>query len=274
MLSRVVASRATRAVLSCRNLIGRPSTNTRLWSVFSGLSATTRAVSQKPFLQTACACSKICACGAHKLTQGDSDLLGFLNDEIKFEKESAKDVPKANLFKANIDGTSVSLEREFNGERIVVNFDLNQNVNEDEAYVSENESDNEKDEAQVAGDIVSYPYFNVDIIKSTGQTLQFACEYNQGVLPKAEGAENEEEELFQIVNVTVLKSSEEAETKSLYAAETENFDPNLYTMLLNMLSERGVDDPFAHWLLEYSTALEHQHYIKFLQDLHGFIKQN
>jgi len=44
-------------------------------------------------------------------------------------------------------------------------------------------------------------------------------------------------------------------------------------MLLNMLAERGVDSGFAQWLLEYSTTLEHQHYIKFLEDLQGFIKQ-
>jgi hypothetical protein len=39
-----------------------------------------------------------------------------------------------------------------------VSFDLNQNVNEDEAYVSENESDDEKsgdldETSQVAGDV-------------------------------------------------------------------------------------------------------------------------
>lgn len=61
---------------------------------------------------------------------------------------------------------------------------------------------------------------------SQGQTLRFSCEYNQGVVPKAEGpAEDEDDELFQIVNVAVLKSSEEAESKTLYAAETENLDP-------------------------------------------------
>lgn len=47
---------------------------------------------------------------------------------------------------------------------------------------------------------------------------------------------------------------------------------NLYVMLLNMLAERGVDNDFCQWLLDYSTALEQQHYVKFLEDLHGFVK--
>lgn len=49
---------------------------------------------------------------------------------------------------------------------------------------------------------------------------------------------------------------------------------NLYTMLINMLAERGVDSGFAQQLLDYSTALEHHYYIKFLENLENFIKQN
>ena len=47
---------------------------------------------------------------------------------------------------------------------------------------------------------------------------------------------------------------------------------NLYMMLLNMLAERGIDKTFCQWLLDYSTAVEQQHYVKFLEDLHGFVK--
>lgn len=43
-------------------------------------------------------------------------------------------------------------------------------------------------------------------------------------------------------------------------------------MLLNMLAERGVDNEFCQWLLDYSTAQEQQHYIKFLEDLQDFVK--
>lgn len=43
-------------------------------------------------------------------------------------------------------------------------------------------------------------------------------------------------------------------------------------MLLNMLAERGIDNNFCQWLLDYSTALEQKQYIQFLEDLQGFVK--
>lgn len=41
---------------------------------------------------------------------------------------------------------------------------------------------------------------------------------------------------------------------------------------MDFLADRGVDNTFADELIELSTALEHQEYIKFLEDLNGFIK--
>ena len=43
-------------------------------------------------------------------------------------------------------------------------------------------------------------------------------------------------------------------------------------MLVKMLAERGIDDNFCNWLRDYSTALEQQYYVKFLEDLQGFVK--
>ena len=71
MFARAFFGRSSRVVLSGKRLIAKPHTGTRWWSV---LSATTRRVSQKPWLSSVstgvCACSKVCACGAHKITQG------------------------------------------------------------------------------------------------------------------------------------------------------------------------------------------------------------
>lgn len=46
----------------------------------------------------------------------------------------------------------------------------------------------------------------------------------------------------------------------------------LYDHLMDFLADRGIDNTFADELVELSTALEHQEYIKFLEDLNGFIK--
>lgn len=41
---------------------------------------------------------------------------------------------------------------------------------------------------------------------------------------------------------------------------------------MDFLADRGVDNTFADELVELSTALEHQEYITFLEDLKGFVK--
>lgn len=46
----------------------------------------------------------------------------------------------------------------------------------------------------------------------------------------------------------------------------------LYDHLMDFLADRGVDNTFADELVELSTALEHQEYIAFLEDLKGFVK--
>lgn len=48
----------------------------------------------------------------------------------------------------------------------------------------------------------------------------------------------------------------------------------LYDHLMDFLADRGVDNTFADELIELSTAVEHQEYIKFLEDLEGFVKCN
>lgn len=48
----------------------------------------------------------------------------------------------------------------------------------------------------------------------------------------------------------------------------------LYDHLMDFLADRGVDNTFADELMELSTAIEHQEYIKFLEHLQGFVKCN
>ena len=50
------------------------------------------------------------------------------------------------------------------------------------------------------------------------------------------------------------------------------FPQALYDHLMDFLADRGVDNTFADELVELSTALEHQEYITFLEDLKSFVK--
>lgn len=44
--------------------------------------------------------------------------------------------------------------------------------------------------------------------------------------------------------------------------------------MMDFLADRGVDNTFADELMELSTAIEHQQYIKFLEELKTFVKCN
>lgn len=46
----------------------------------------------------------------------------------------------------------------------------------------------------------------------------------------------------------------------------------LYDHLMDFLADRGIDNTFADELVELSTALEHQEYIHFLENLKKFVK--
>lgn len=65
------------------------------------------------------------------------------------------------------------------------------------------------------------------------------------------------------VNPTQVCSTKEVNCSLLQA---------LYDHLMDFLADRGVDNTFADELIELSTALEHQEYIKFLEDLKSFVK--
>jgi len=199
--------------------------------------------------------------------------MNFLKKEIDNEKKAASKVPPSDLFQSKVDGMLVKLEREYNAERIVVSFDLNENTNQDESAVDEDAEEDQQyaeNDHEIMGKIVSYPYFTVEIMKQPGKTLKFYCEFNSELGENFSDHEEENEEIINIINVSVLDSSDK--DKTVYCSETENLDSNLYMMLLNMLAERGIDRSFCQWLLEYSTALEQQHYVKFLEDLQGFVK--
>lgn len=257
-------------VLSSRHVAYNQLVSCRSRSVFA---ATTRGASQNLKQTISCACSKVCSCELHKYTQADSEIMNFLKKEIDNEKKAASKVPPSDLFQSKVDGMLVKLEREYNAERIVVSFDLNENTNQDESAVDEDAEEDQQyaeNDHEIMGKIVSYPYFTVEITKQPGKTLKFYCEFNSELGENFSDHEEENEEIINIINVSVLDSSDK--DKTVYCSETENLDSNLYMMLLNMLAERGIDRSFCQWLLEYSTALEQQHYVRFLEDLQGFVK--
>jgi len=215
----------------------------------------------------------ITAC-RHK-TDGDKDLLGFLKDEIAFEGDNVKTVPKLNHFKMEMDGTVVSLKRNFRGEDVEVKFNCNESLNVDDGEALSEEEAPAPSEEEDVPDIVSYPSFTVTITKPSGMSLLFNCSCNTGMNDneEAEGEQDEEPyELLRFDSVQVFNSDNTDKSK-VYEAETENMDGELYSMLMNTLLERGVNGTFVNDLIDLSTSVEHRHYLNFLKSLEDFLKR-
>jgi len=204
-------------------------------------------------------------------TDGDKDLLTFLNEEIAYEKENMKKIPRIRNFDMSMDGSLITLQRSFKDETIEVVFDINENVNVDDAESMEAEAE-EKEEMP---DIVSYPNFTVSIIKPSGNTLLFNCNCNTGINEEEEEEVddgNEQYDLLRFESVQVFNPDKENK-ETVYAAETENMDGELYSLLMNTLLERGITGNFVNDLIDLSTSLEHGHYVTFLKSLGGFVKE-
>ena len=208
--------------------------------------------------------SRVCGCGMHNISEGDQQLLAFIKEELNFENEAVKNLekPKLEFFNQSDDVKEMRFKMTMlsDGERIVVSFDVDQSINHEEL--------DDEDEG-AGGKLTSYPSFSIQIIKDSGETLHFNCEYN---FDDAEDSPEEDNELFTITDVSLLPHPD-ADHNSVYHCETENMDYNLYELLLGMLTERGINNEFLTDLLKKSTILEHQHYVKFLEGLQDFLTQ-
>jgi len=209
------------------------------------------------------------------ITNADKGLSKFLTVEIAYEKENATHVrPEFSNFEVSDNGMQVTLSREYEAskEMVIVEFDVNESTNIDEPGEIDEESDEESTE------IVSYPIFNVAIQKASGTILNFKCLYGQARADKYlkeeddSLAEPNEEPVapsqFYIDSVSVSKEDH----MSIYDAETTKLDPNLYNYLMAMLNERGINEQFSEKLLLLSSAIEQEQYVKLLNDLDAFAK--
>ncbi|XP_040388911.1 complement component 1 Q subcomponent-binding protein, mitochondrial [Cygnus olor] len=209
-----------------------------------------------------------CGCGGLH-TEGDKAFAQFLADEIKEEKkiQKHKALPKVSGgWELEVHGTEAKLLRKVAGERITVTFNINNSI--PPSVDEETQEDQKPDEQEP--DITSTPNFVVEVVKDdTKQTLVLDCHYPEDEV----GHEGEEEsDIFTIREVSFQPTGEADWKDTNYTLNTDSLDWALYDHLMDFLADRGVDNTFADELIELSTALEHQEYIKFLEDLKSFVK--
>ncbi|KAK1158349.1 complement component 1 Q subcomponent-binding protein, mitochondrial-like [Acipenser oxyrinchus oxyrinchus] len=211
-----------------------------------------------------------CGCGGLH-TEGDKAFVEFLSDEIKEERkiQKHKSLPKmSGDWELELSGTEAKLSRKTSGEKVTITFNVNNSIPptfEEEAQQGEKPSETEPD-------ILSSPNFVVEVTKQAAtQSLVFDCHYPEDEVAHGE-EEEEESDIFAIREVSFQPTGESDWKDTSYTLNTDSLDWALYDHLMDFLADRGVDNTFADELVELSTALEHQEYIKFLEELSGFVK--
>ncbi|XP_041052430.1 complement component 1 Q subcomponent-binding protein, mitochondrial [Carcharodon carcharias] len=209
-----------------------------------------------------------CGCGALH-TEGDKAFAEFLTDEIKEEKKIQKSstLPKmSGGWEIGLNGTEAKLVRKVDGEKVAVSFNINNSIPptmEEEPQEGQKGAENEPE-------IISTPNFVVEVTKlSNNQNLVFDCHYPEDEVGRGD---EDDSDIFAIREVSFQPAAEDDWKDTSYTLNTDSLDWALYDHLMDFLADRGIDNTFADELVELSTALEHQEYIKFLENLNSFIK--
>lgn len=274
-VTHATASTARPLPLSCPTLCSPSSATTRPFTRSLWLLNNNGASSgYRPRLITSKVLSPSVSCGCGGLhTEGDKAFSGFLSDEIKEEKkiQKNKSLPKmSGGWELQMNGTETKLTRSVAGEKISVTFNVNNSIPpnfEEEAEQGQQKSGEEEPE------IVSTPNFVVEVTKQASKhSLVFDCHFPEDEMSHGEG--EEESDIFAIREVSFQPEGDTEWKETSYTLNTDSLDWALYDHLMDFLADRGVDNTFADELIELSTAVEHQEYIKFLEDLDGFIKCN
>ncbi|XP_075417253.1 complement component 1 Q subcomponent-binding protein, mitochondrial [Tenrec ecaudatus] len=235
---------------------------------FGLLSVRAGSARRPGLLRTRRPCS--CGCGALH-TEGDKAFVEFLNDEIKEEKklQKHKSLPKmSGGWELEVKGTEAKLVRNVAGEKITVTFNTNNSI--PPTFDGEEEASQGQKADEQEPELTSTPNFVVEVTKSDGKrALVLDCHYPEDEV----GHEDDEEsDIFSIREVSFQSPGEPEWNDTKYTLNTDSLDWALYDHLMDFLADRGVDNTFADELVELSTALEHQEYITFLEDLKGFVK--
>lgn len=275
-LSSATTSTARALPLSCPTLCSPSSATTRpftrsLWMLSNnGASSGYR---PKLFSSKVLSPSVSCGCGGLH-TEGDKAFGDFLSDEIKEEKKIQKNktLPKmSGGWELEMNGTEAKLTKNVSGEKITVTFNVNNSIPPN--FEEEGDQGQQQKSAEEEPEIVSTPNFVVEVTKQAAKhSIVFDCHFPEDEIGHGEG--EEESDIFAIREVSFQPEGESDWKETSYTLNTDSLDWALYDHLMDFLADRGVDNTFADELMELSTAVEHQEYIKFLEDLQGFVKCN
>jgi len=201
-------------------------------------------------------------------TTGDKEMVQFLKDEIKLEKENDKAAGKLPRLKGfeltSTEGPNVVLTRKLDNETVVIKLNVNHSV--DESLDDVEAGQDESKEPQM----ICKPAFVVEMNKGGSKTLAIQCSFPAADdVPVPDQDQQHYEDVIQIEEVTLLSKAQEW-TDDVYSLSAGVMDGNLYDMLLKLLEERGINGELVQQLVEFCTTYERTKYIGLLEQLQDF----
>jgi len=207
-------------------------------------------------------------------TNADQELSQFLQQDIKEERKMSKaprNGPGVQGFDVSTKGADVILRRQVKGEEITIKFNVNGTVDGETPDFDENSQAKPED---LTTEMRSLPDFLIQIRKPGQQaSLVFSCVFLDGQVEEAE--EQDKADLFEIQNFFFLENGATIESEfndSVYMADGQLIDGQLYDLLMDYLDERGIGVEFGEHLIEYATFHEHSQYVGLLEKFNKFIE--
>lgn len=211
-------------------------------------------------------------------TKVDTDLVGFLENEIKAERDQSnvpKNGPGVPGFEVKAVGSRITLVRKQNDETVTVKLNVNGSVDTEgpsEEELEAAQSQGQAPDPALLGDMKSRPDFTVEVAKPNGRILAFNCRlYTTEELPP----DQPEADKFEIEGFTILNAEDIDEdgdwSENIYVGDAGIVDGQMYDLLMNFLDSRGIGNEFVDHMVEYSTFYEHSRYINLLDSLKSFI---
>lgn len=206
----------------------------------------------------------------------DVTLSEFLKTEIEQEKEVGKKqlgakAPTVEGFQIKTDEAEVILTKTHNNEKIIVKFNVNQSVSEDN--YSDFDPDKKPSDQPETPQVWAKPDFQVEIEKNN-QRLLFECEFPEDYGEhELEGQEAAEDEITDQFHIDMVYFSNGEVSEKVYGAMGSILDGDLYAHLMNLLDERGINNKFADDLIKFASHYEHSRYVDLLQNIRGFVSR-
>lgn len=211
-------------------------------------------------------------CGLH--TEGDRELVEFLDEEIQIEKETDK-APSQLKFKGfdvSADSAEVSISKKLDGETITIKWNVNDTVSDDDMPEFEEHQEPAQGEEEEPP-IISKPLFTIFINKGGPTSLALQCGFieDSEEMPGQIEGEAEVVDPLEIHEIAMVPGTEW--NNKNYSVMSSVMDGNLYALLMNTLEDRGINADFMRELETFSTHYEHKQYINFLQGLQDFARK-